>query len=171
MLTATERSELLKACPDDLSLLVTGLLLTAARPGELAKATVADFDAKVGSLILDGKTGRRVVPLSTAARDFFERQARGKLPKAPLFAASSGKAWSKDAWKKPIKTAAKAAGLPDGIVLYTLRHTAISEMMMGGIGSGIVALLAGTSTQMIDKHYGHLAHEQTRQKLDAIKFL
>ena len=32
----------------------------------------------------------------------------------------------------------------------------------------LVAKLAGTSTAMIDKHYGFLRHTQTRASLDAV---
>ena len=52
--------------------------------------------------------------------------------------------------------------------MYTLRHVAISEMIAAGMDSFLVAKLAGTSTAMIDKHYGHLRHDQTRARLDAV---
>jgi hypothetical protein len=52
-----------------------------------------------------------------------------------------------------------------------VRHTAISELIAGGMDTFIVARLAGTSTGMIDKHYGHLRHEQTRVRLDAVALM
>lgn len=55
--------------------------------------------------------------------------------------------------------------------MYTLRHVAISEMIAGGVDTFLVAKLAGTSTAMIDKHYGHLRHEQTRARLDAVAMM
>jgi integrase len=55
--------------------------------------------------------------------------------------------------------------------MYSLRHTAISEMIANGMDSFVVARLAGTSTEMIDKHYGHLRHDKTRAKLDAVAIL
>ena len=45
--------------------------------------------------------------------------------------------------------------------MYRLRHVAISEMIAGGVDTFLVAKLAGTSTAMIDKHHGHLRHEQS----------
>lgn len=168
MLTQAERTALLKACPADLKLLAKGLLLTAARSGELAKATVADFDKQHGTLVLCGKTGRRIATLSTAARTFFAEQCKGKLPNASIFANEYGKPWNKDDWKKPFKEAVKKAKLPDNIVTYHLRHAAISEMILGGMQTSLIAMLAGTSTGMIDKHYGHLQHEQTRRMLDNV---
>lgn len=55
--------------------------------------------------------------------------------------------------------------------MYSLRHTAISEMIASGIDSFEVARMAGTSTEMIDKHYGHLRHDRMRAKLDAVAII
>ena len=60
---------------------------------------------------------------------------------------------------------------PRRVVMYSLRHKAISEMIANGIDSFEVARMAGTSTEMIDKHYGHLRHDRMRAKLDAIGIL
>jgi integrase len=166
-----QRAALLGKCPADLALLVKALLLTGARPGELAKATVAHFDKAQSTLALAGKTGFRVVTLSTAAAAFFTEQAKDKLPMAPIFATSYGSVWQKDSWKKLFREAVTAAELPDDIVMYSLRHTAISEMIASGMDSFVVAKLAGTSTAMIDKHYGHLRHDSTRARLDAVQMI
>lgn len=170
-LTLDERHRLLNACPNDLRQLVQALLLTGARPGEIAAATVTSFDKQMGTLALEGKTGRRLVSLSSAAMEFFADMARDKIGNAPLVARADGSAWNKDAWKKVFGRAVEAAQLPDDVVLYALRHTAISEMIASGIDSFIVARLAGTSSAMIDKHYGHLRHDRTRAKLDVAKMI
>ena len=170
-LPAEQRAKLLKACPEDLSHLVSAMLLTAARPGELASAAVQHFNWEQGTLALEGKTGYRIVTLSSSAMTFFAERARGKIGNAPLLANAYGQRWNKDLWKKPFKAAVKAAQLPPDVVMYSLRHTAISEMIAGGMDSFVVARLAGTSTEMIDKHYGHLRHDRTRAKLDAVALL
>lgn len=167
-LSTEDRTALLAQCDAPLATLMKALLLTAVRPGELANANVADFNRDQGTLTLTGKTGTRTVTLSTAAVEFFKTQTKDKLPSAPLLTDAFGNRWNKDAWKKRFKDAVKAAGLPDGVVMYTLRHVAISNMIAGGVDSFLVAKLAGTSTAMIDKHYGHLRHAQTRARLDAV---
>lgn len=167
-LCAADRAALLAHCDADTALFVRALMLTAARPGELAHARVADFDRHRGTMNLSGKTGRRTVTLSTAACQFFAERARDKLPAAPLLAVG-GHLWNRHAWKKRFRAAADAAGLPEAVVLYTVRHAAISDMMAAGIDSHLVARLAGTSTDMIDKHYGHARHEATRAMLDAVR--
>lgn len=170
-----QRQNLIKACPADLAAFVKAMLLTGARPGELAKLTVANYDKTQGTIEFNrsthGKTGHRIATLSTAARQFFNEQAKGKLPTAPLLAREFGDYWDKDAWKKLYKVALQSAKLPSGVVMYTLRHVAISEMIMGGMDSVFVAKLSGTSVEMIEKHYGHLRHAETRKKLDAVKIL
>lgn len=171
MLSPKDRTALLDACPDDLRGLVKGLLLTAARPGELAKAIVSDFDKRHGTMVLDGKTGRRIVTLSTAARTFMAEHCKDKLPSAYILMNEFGQQWKKDDWKKPFKEAVIQAKIPPDTVMYHLRHTAISELILGGMNTSLVAMLAGTSTAMIDKHYGHLQHDQMRRMLDSVAII
>ena len=166
-----ERRKLLDNAPDYLKPLMTGLLLPMARPGELARAKVSDFDPKAGTLRLDGKTGERTIPLSSQAAAFFKEQSKRKLPGAALITSETGGHWNKDAWKRPFRAAARASGLPDEIVMYSLRHSAISEAMTSGIGAFTVAKIAGTSTKMIDDNYGHLQHQFTKSLLDEIQIL
>jgi integrase len=167
-LDKADRAKLLAECDDDLRDLVTALLLTGARAGEIANANAGDLDVAQGTLRLSGKTGARTVTVSTAALTFFKTKTTSKLPAAPLLADAYGNRWNKDSWKKRFKEAVRAAGLPEDVVMYTLRHVAISEMIAAGMDSFLVAKLAGTSTAMIDKHYGHLRHDQTRARLDAV---
>jgi integrase len=166
-----DRRKLLDQCDDELRDLVIALLLTGARAGEIANANAGDLDVGLGTLRLSGKTGARTVTLSTAARAFLKDKVSHKLPAAPLLADAYGNRWNKDAWKKRFKEAVRAAGLPEDVVMYTLRHVAISEMIAAGMDSFIVAKLAGTSTAMIDKHYGHMRHDQTRVRLDAVALM
>ena len=170
-LTLAQRKALLDACPADLALLVKAALLTGARPGELANLNANDFDKQLGTLTLTGKTGARTVAISTAAAQFFAEVTKDRIGNAPMFTTTYGKRWDKDAWKDVFKDAAKAAGLSDLVVMYSLRHTAISEMVMAGMDSFIVAKLTGTSVEMIEKNYGHLKHSVVTAKLDRVAML
>jgi integrase len=170
-LPAEQRNALVNGCAPDIRQLVRAMLFTGARPGELANMSVRHFNREQGTLELQGKTGHRLVSLSTSAIAFFETQTRDKIGNAPILATEFGQRWNKDSWKKPFKAAVAAAKLPSSVVMYSLRHTAISEMIAHGIDSFEVARMAGTSTEMIDKHYGHLRHDRMRAKLDAIALL
>lgn len=170
-LTLEQRIALLTACPDDLALLVKAALLTGARPGELANLNVNDFDKERGTLTLRGKTGQRTGAISTAAAQFFTEVSKDRIGNAPMLATSYGQRWNKDSWKKVFKQCATAAGLPEAVVMYSLRHTAISEMILAGMDSYIVANLTGTSVAMIEKNYGHLKHSVVTAKLDKVVML
>lgn len=170
-LSMEQRKALLAACPEDLALFAKAALLTGARPGELATLNAGDFDKQLGALTLTGKTGRRTVAISSAAVAFFIETGRDKLPAAPMLSTAYGQRWDKDAWKKVFKDAVEAATLPDAVVMYSLRHTAISEMILAGMDSFIVAKLAGTSVAMIEANYGHLRHDVVTAKLDRVAML
>ncbi len=169
ILSSEQRQALLDKCSKEFEPFVRGLLLTGMRPGELAGIRAADFDKAHGILGVSGKIGRRMVTLSSTAAEFFAKQCKGKVGKAYVFLTEWNVPWNKDSWKLLFREAADAAGLPEDHVLYTLRHTAISEMLIAGLGIGIVSQLCGTSPEMIGKHYGHLLHGQTREALDRVR--
>jgi integrase len=166
-LSKEQRRALIEALPADAAAFVRGLSLLPLRPGALAALTVADFNAKQGALRIgsDKAGAQRVIPLPDAVVTLLKAQARDKLPSAPLFARWDGSAWSKDAWKGPLKAAAMAAGLPAETTAYTLRHSTITDLATAGLDLFSVAALAGTSVAMIEKHYGHLQAERARAAL------
>jgi site-specific recombinase XerD len=110
-----------------------------------------------------GQDRKIALPDSTAA--FFADHSKNKLPTAPLLSRDNGKAWDKDAWKKPVKAAVVAAKLPPEVTAYALRHSTITDLVHGGLDAMTVAQLSGTSVLMIDKHYGHLTREHSRDAL------
>lgn len=172
-LSTNELQDILKACPDNLGRFCRGLLLLGCRPGELAGAKVGDFDKNAGTLILDGKTGKRTITLSSDAAGFIMECCRLKTNAVHIFLRDDGLPWTKDSWKKPFQKAVIASGVsnPKGIVIYSLRHAALSQMVGSGLDSFIVAQIAGTSVAMIEKHYGHMHHSKNRAVLDKIKIL
>ncbi len=171
-LTNTQTQAWIEATPAPLSDFLRGLMLTAARPGELALARVQDFDAQAGTLTL--RTGKRkenhsavlrTIPLQDAAIDLLKRISKAKIARAPLFADPNGNPWTRQTWQ-PCRDSAAIAGLPNGTIAYDLRHAAISRWLAGGLSVFEVAKLAGTSVDMIEKHYGHLLQGVTANRLD-----
>lgn len=169
-LSREQRHALVDALPESARPFVRGLCLLPLRPAALAAATVADLNATQANLrVTTDKAGAgRVVALSPDAIKLFRNQAKGKLPAAPLVAYADGSHWHKERWKQPIKKAAKAAGLPAGVCAYTLRHSVITDMLVGGMDSLTVARMAGTSLAMIEKHYGHLLHDHAAKAMAAL---
>ncbi len=166
-----QRRDLLAACKGALADLVEASILTGARPGELVSAKRSAFDARTGSITLDGKTGPRTIPLAPAAVTLFTRLSRSKLPNALLLCHENGHSWLKSDWDELLKAAAAKAGLPKETVLYTLRHSFITTALTSGMTTLDVARLVGTSLPMIDKHYGHLVASAARDRLAAVAFL
>jgi integrase len=162
-----QRRKLIAALPEDVATFVRGLCVLPLRPGELAALTMGDFDARRSELVIardKAGAGRRILlPAETVA--LFKGQVRSKLPAARLFTRADGKPWDKDAWKRPIKDAVHAAGLPPGATAYTLRHSTITDLATGGLDLLTVAQVSGTSVAMIEKHYGHLQQERAAKAL------
>jgi integrase len=140
--------------------------LTGARPGELVALKRSDVDLKLGTVTFTGKTGSRTVPLAPAALKVFKRLCKNKLPAAPLLPWTHSVEWSRE-----IRNAAQRAKLPNGVVLYTLRHSFITEALRGGMATLDVARLTGTSLAMIQDHYGHLVADSARERLAAVTML
>lgn len=162
-----QRRALLTKSLGALAVFLRGLCLVPIRPGALAALQVNDFDPKLRTLIIgkdkQGQDRRISLPESTAA--FFVEQRKGKLPTAPLLADDRGGHWNKDSWKKPMKEAVRAAKLPITVTAYTLRHSVITDLIHAGLDALTVAQLSGTSIAMIEKHYGHLTAERSREAL------
>lgn len=171
VLDRSQRKRLLQAATSDVKAFCEASLLLACRPGELANANVADFDRKAGSLVLSGKTGRRVVQLSTAAVELCARCSKGRIGAVPLLTRANGSRWDRFSWRDGIRDAAKSAKLPADVCAYTLRHTSLSELISGGVDPLTVSRLSGTSLVMIQKHYGHLIRTGLRDKLDAVRLV
>jgi integrase len=163
-----QRRKLIGACIGGLRDLIEAAALTGARPGELTSARVASFDARQKMLGVTGKTGAREVTLSPSAVALFSRLCAGRRPTDFILTRDDGRHWSHSDWDELVKEAAKRAELPDSTVLYTLRHSWITQALMGvealdpsvssvpGLSTLEVARITGTSLVMIEKHYGHL---------------
>lgn len=169
-LTVTERKAFFTAATPQLKRLIRALLLTGARPGEIAAANVGDLD-RAGLLTLDGKTGRRTVPISPDALAHLTDCAGKRPDDSPLIVRDDGERWTRYYWRDEVQVARTTAGLPDDVVLYSLRHCAISEMLVGGIDPMTVARIAGTSVNMIQRHYGHLIKDSVVAKLAKVKMM
>ena len=168
LLDRAQRKRLLQPAGVTCGILLKGLLL-ACRPGELANASVADFDRKAGSLV-SGKTGRRVVECRRLRSMLFTR-SKGRIGAAALLARESGERWDRFSWRDGIHDAVKTAKLPRRRVRLHVRHTSISEMLSGGVDPLTVSRLSGTSLTMIQKHYGHLVRSGLCDKLDAVRLV
>ncbi|MBO6825355.1 MAG: tyrosine-type recombinase/integrase [Sneathiella sp.] len=160
-LDRNQRRKLLEKVGEEAAPFVRAMCLLPLRPGALAGLTAGDFDNRTSELTIgQDKTGKaRRIQLPQEAAKLFSAQAKNKLPAAPLFMQMNGKAWDKNSWGRPISTAVKAAELPIGTTAYTLRHSTITDLVRAGLPLLTIAQISGTSAEMIERHYGHLASD------------
>jgi integrase len=162
-----QRAALIEKAEKDVGAFLTGMSLLPLRPGALAALKVSHFDKRLGVLTVGkDKQGRdRRLKLPAATAKFIETAAKDKLPGAALLARADGAVWDRHSWKKPIRAAVTAAGLPANITAYAMRHSVITDLVVGGLDLLTVAQLSGTSVAMIEKHYGHLQADRAAAAL------
>ena len=180
-LSASQRKAIAAAAEPHAATFFRGLELTGARPKELAGATVGDYDGE--SLRLAHRKGRppklrvRHVVLSAEGVKFFDEQAKGKLPKAPMFTEDGSRAWERHAWAEQFRAARdkvneNARGkerIPMEASAYSFRHARISELLqVHGIDPLTVAVQTGTGLRMIEKAYHRFIASAMREKLASV---
>jgi site-specific recombinase XerD len=168
-LSVHQRRLLIDKVDDALSPFIRAMCLVPVRPGALAKLKVSDYDHRQKLLTISSdKANPRSIHVSEQLANLLRRSAKDKLPAAPLFCDSNGNHWNKDKWKSPFKKAVNALGLPETVVMYTVRHSVITDLIAASVPVLTVAQLAGTSIRMIEKHYGKLLKADSVSALDAL---
>jgi integrase len=142
------------------------------RPAELLGTERRDVDTDAGLLHVRGtKTARsqRSVPMPLRAR-----QALAELPARVdtrlVFPAPAGGRYALGNFRRrQFAWAVDAAGLPESVTPYTLRHSGLSWALAAGVPAADVARYGGTSIVMIERTYHHLlvsSAESARARMD-----
>jgi len=162
-----QRRKLLEKIDAEAAPFFRALCLLPLRPGALAALTAGDFDKRTAELTIGkDKTGKpRRIQLPQDAARLLAEQSKNKLPGASLFTRANGKAWDKNSWKLPITAAVATAELPADASAYTLRHSTITDLVSAGLPLLTIAQISGTSAEMIERHYGHLASDAATKAL------
>lgn len=184
-LTPEERARLTAHLPSWMQVFVQMLDATGARPHEIAKATVADYDARQHSVTLRWMKGHppklraRSVALEPEHAALFKAAVRGKLPGAPLCTNVYGEHVTDYQWGREISAAIiyanQSAKKKDPIIpvkasAYSYRHTRISELLqIYGIDPLTVANQTGTSLAMMEKYYWKFLPNSLKEKFAAAK--
>jgi integrase len=186
-LTPDQRERLIAAAVPHVAAFLEGLSHLGARPSELARTTVADFDPRGASVTLWSRKGRnakkrtRATVLSSKGLEFFRAQARGKLPRAPLIANEKGEHFTDQQWCAGIERAITAVNdaadkkktpalrIPKGVSAYSFRHSRISELLqLYAVDPLTVCQQVGTSVQMLQLHYFKFIESNMRERLDKL---
>jgi integrase len=181
---------------DRLGVLFRLLAWTGLRRGEALALRWADVNLSKGLLRVSRTLGRvdgrlqvsepktaksrRPVPLTAPVvtmlsahreRQRFERSAAGSAyaDNDLVFATEVGGYLDPRNTLRAFAATVKRAGLPEGIGLHTLRHTAASTMLANGAPVKIVSEVLGHSSIAITGDvYGHVSTEDARAALDLL---
>jgi integrase len=122
------------------------------------------------ALFVSGKTGaREVVARTPDVKDYFKRilelriKELKKPPNPDSFVFCNPKGTPIGSFKKSFASLLKGAGVEfdaDGTrhTIYSLRHTYATYRLSEGVHQFILAKNMGTSTAMLEKHYGHTSN-------------
>lgn len=169
-LDKSERKALIESVPQQFGAFLTGLALIPLRPGALASLKVSDFDIRLDTLIVSrdkhGQDRRIKLPKGTAA--LIKTQIQGKASCDTIFTRADGNNWTRHYWKKPFKSTVLALNLTPEATLYAIRHSGITDLVVGGLDLLTTALISGTSVAMIEKYYGHLRQDHAAKALEGL---
>jgi hypothetical protein len=132
-----------------------------ARPSQLARCVVGGLhrDKLMVPASRKGRGGGRgghvSIPITASLATRLRQAAAGRPAQAPLFVREDGHAWQpeKSDHARLFKQAARAAALPKGTTLYSLRHSSIGRALLRGVPIKIVADWHDSSTAIIERHY------------------
>lgn len=128
---------------------------TGCRPGELRTLTASRVNWQRETALVIGKTGERVVGLSTRVLAILRRLAKIH-PTGPLLVTQKGSEWNDDNRRHYLAKWKKAAGITVRIVSYHTRHDLSGRWVAAGIdGLTASAQLGHKSTSMTLSTYYH----------------
>jgi integrase/recombinase XerC len=130
--TPEETKAILSGAHKRFRIVYQALRASGARPNELARAQISDYDAKRRMIRLTShktarKTGRpRIIPVGTKLARLITISI-GKRKSGPIFTTPRGVAWTVNNLSTQFKRLRDAAGISDELVLYSARHEAGTE--------------------------------------------
>lgn len=145
------------------------LFLTGCRPEDAIALTWDDikgnkitFSKAYSNGVLKGsKTGViRTFPVNSQLKEFLERRktSNPQSHDSLIFPSPTGKYidlhnFTNRCWRKVVKQLVTEGKVSQYLPVYNVRHTFITLMLRKGIDMQTVAMLCGTSIQMLKEHY------------------
>ncbi len=172
-LTKEQRETIIQALPQYLANVAVAMNILGCRPGALSSRIVSDFDQVRGILKITGdkqrknsKSHDRSIPLNQTLKNLFDRLVANKKPNDYIFEPRPGLTeWKSDRAAKDFATSINTLNMPVGTVLYSIRHSRISDLCLH-FQPIEVAKMVGTSLEMVEKTYYKTEANRMREMLD-----
>ena len=181
VLTPEQEAAALKAVKRATRDLLTILRDTGCRPGEAAMAEARHFNPDLRAIVLpaqDRQTGRshktarsgkpRIIYLRGESLALVQQLCR-RYPTGPLLRTPRVKVkgehkgtrwgWTDHNIGQVFRRLQDKTGIKR-LIAYSFRHTFAVRWLRAGKPKEVLAEVLGTSTEMIDRHYGHLADQR-----------
>jgi len=148
------------------------LLFTGARPGELCRATIADFDRKRRVISLKehktaGKTHRpRLIPISEPCLEILTAAIAGNKT-GPIFRRKDGEGWTVPHLSASFRRLRKSCLVDRRVVLYSTRHNLATELCRAKGIHAAAAVLGHKGLQTIQR-YVHPGAKDLVDYIDAL---
>jgi integrase/recombinase XerD len=145
------------------------------RVSELVNLRLADVDAQLGYIRVDGKGGKhRFVPAGRQALNAIENYlagARGALLKGrhsgALFVTARGGAMTRQAFWKQLHEYGKRVGIFQNLTPHVLRHSFATHLLEGGADLRSVQTMLGHADIATTQIYTHVVRSRLRSVVDA----
>lgn len=127
---------------------------TGCRPGEIKSITASSVQWERSTAIVRGKSGERLVGLTTRALGILRRCALVH-PEGSLLKSPGGTEWSQSTIKYHWQKVRRVADVPDTLTPYHLRHALWNRWHAAGIADIVIARQLG-HTKLNQPHVGLL---------------
>ena len=145
------------------------LAMSGFRLGEVRNLKVKDVSFLESIIrVTSGKSGTRTAVMTHEVSVLIKSLIKNKKKDDFIFTHPDGGHWREESHHRYVERAAKKAGL-DGNTIYDLRHSWITNIIKSGVDILTVSQQCGTSIKMIQKYYGKLALNKTKDILDGLK--
>jgi site-specific recombinase XerD len=138
---------------------------TGIRRGEQFGLTWDRVDLERGILTVYGKTGRRFVPINSAARAAIETLWR--VSNGSKFVSPDKRNVDQDDWRRWLAQACATAKV-DNFRWHDLRHTFASRLVMKGVDLRSVQELLGHKSIVTTQRYAHLSPDHQKANVQKL---
>ncbi len=171
--TALETERLLRDASPAFALIYQSLRQSAARPGELCRAQISDWNRGENAIILlDHKTATksgkpRRIAVGSRLEAMLLQSIAGRAD-GPIFITPTGRAWTAQRLSTVYRKLRNAAGLPKEMCVYLARHEHAS-VICPKLGIHATAEALGHASIVTTQRYVKTSDEQRAKNQDAFE--